>query len=163
MISYTSSYPYMIWYMILKRDIRIDNRQASFIKPLMAEQRRHISCVGDGGNRTHAVQVKELDLAFALTTQLRGQWLITHVIEHDIILETVWYRVSMTNIRYHSENYKIICDIVYDIDFLYHMILMTTLLAEWLRQNQGPVLRLGLNSRHSQHTICAFFALPWAV
>ncbi len=25
-------------------------RQASFIKPLMAEQRRHVSCVGDGGN-----------------------------------------------------------------------------------------------------------------
>jgi hypothetical protein len=25
-------------------------RQASFIKPLMVEQRRHVSCVGDGGN-----------------------------------------------------------------------------------------------------------------
>jgi hypothetical protein len=25
-------------------------RQASFIKPLMAEQRRHVSCVGDGGD-----------------------------------------------------------------------------------------------------------------
>ncbi len=26
------------------------NRQASFIKLLMAEQRRHVSCIGDGGN-----------------------------------------------------------------------------------------------------------------
>ncbi len=40
-------------------------RQASFVKPLMAEQRRHVSCVGDGWNRTHAVQVKGLDPAFA--------------------------------------------------------------------------------------------------
>ncbi len=45
-------------------------RQASFIKPLMAEQRRHVSCVGDGRNWTHAVRVKWLNPSFALA-QLR--------------------------------------------------------------------------------------------
>ncbi len=38
------------------------SRQACFIKTLMAEQRRHVLCVGDGWNRTHAVP------AFALTS-----------------------------------------------------------------------------------------------
>jgi hypothetical protein len=33
-------------------------RQAGFIKQLMAEQQRHVSCFGDGRNRTHAVTVK---------------------------------------------------------------------------------------------------------
>ena len=37
---------------------KLVNRQARFIKPLMAEQQRHISCVGDGRNWTHAVIVK---------------------------------------------------------------------------------------------------------
>ncbi len=32
-------------------------KQASFIKQLMAEQRRHILCVGDGWNWTHTVWV----------------------------------------------------------------------------------------------------------
>ena len=41
-----------------RRDTHHDDvSQASFIKQHMAEQRRHISCVGDGGNRTHAVQL----------------------------------------------------------------------------------------------------------
>jgi hypothetical protein len=30
-------------------------RRAGFTKPLMAKQRRHASCVGDGGNRTHRI------------------------------------------------------------------------------------------------------------
>ncbi len=48
-------------------------RQASFVKPLMAEQIRHKSCVGNGGNWIHAVQVRMwLDTTFTLTTRLRG-------------------------------------------------------------------------------------------
>jgi hypothetical protein len=40
----------------------------------MAEQRRHVSYVGDDGNWTYAVQVRMwLDPAFAFTTRLRGQ------------------------------------------------------------------------------------------
>ncbi len=52
--------------------VNLNFRQASSIKPLMAEQRRHVLCVGDGGNWTHSVQVKRLDPAFALTTWPRG-------------------------------------------------------------------------------------------
>ena len=49
-------------------------QEASFIKLLMAKQRRHVSRIGDGGNWTHAVQVRMwLDPVFALTTRLRGQ------------------------------------------------------------------------------------------
>ncbi len=49
------------------------SRHASFIKPLMAEQRRHVLCVGVGGNWTHSDQVRMwLDPAFALTARLRG-------------------------------------------------------------------------------------------
>ncbi len=33
------------------------DRQASFIKPLLAEQQRHVSCVGAGRNWTHAFRV----------------------------------------------------------------------------------------------------------
>ena len=46
--------------------LRPENRQATFIEQLMTEQRRHVSCVGDGGNRTHDVQVGRLNSTFAL-------------------------------------------------------------------------------------------------
>ncbi len=43
-------------------------------------QRRHISCVGDGRNWTHAVQFRMwLDPSFALTTRLRGQTTLTAI------------------------------------------------------------------------------------
>ncbi len=58
-------------------------RQACFIKQLIAEQRRHVSCVGDGGNWTHAVQVRIwLDTAFAFnhSARLRGRLTYRHIL-----------------------------------------------------------------------------------
>ena len=69
MTVYISIWRYMTVYSSIWRYIR----QASFIKPLMTEQRRHVSCVGDGGNWTHAIQVRMwLDPAFAFNHSAKG-------------------------------------------------------------------------------------------
>ena len=49
------------------------DKQASFIKQLLAEQQRHILCFGAGRNRTHAVLVRVTGHSFRLSpTMLRG-------------------------------------------------------------------------------------------
>ena len=71
-LTYQKKYA-MHWKQYAKQEILC--RQTSFIIQLTAEQRRHVSCFGDGGNWTHAARVTMwLDPAFALTTRRRGRW-----------------------------------------------------------------------------------------
>jgi hypothetical protein len=79
-------------------------RQASFIWPLMAEQRRHILCVGNGWNWTHTAQVKGLDPAFALTTRLRGRYTYTYIYIH-IHTDTSYYN-EYTQYIIHTDTCK---------------------------------------------------------
>ncbi len=84
---------FRLFHSIIERKIWwfTSGRQASFVKPLMAEQRRHVSCVGDGGNWTHAVKVRMwLDPDFALTTQLRG--LSGDLLQHEVLI-LKWIKV----------------------------------------------------------------------
>ena len=77
-------------------------KQASFIKLLMAEQWRHISCVGDGWNWTHTVQVRMwLDTTFAFNHLAKGAVCdIIHDINMNInnigydIIE-LWYHIIL--------------------------------------------------------------------
>ena len=61
--------------------------QASFIKPLLAEQHRHVSCVGAGRNRTHAVRVRVTGHRFRLspTTLMSG-------VVQGTLMACAWWR-----------------------------------------------------------------------
>ncbi len=49
---------YIIWIYYQYHLLTKKYQESCFIKPLMAEQRRHVSCVGESGSWTHAVRVK---------------------------------------------------------------------------------------------------------
>ena len=48
-------------------NMHYDNRQASVIKPLLVEQRRHVQCVGAGRHWAHAVRVRVTGYRFHLS------------------------------------------------------------------------------------------------
>ncbi len=112
---------------------------------------------------------KDVDLLDLLQQNLpdktgeKGKWNFkkTHSILHKVSEMVLWGNLDNPSCQAVK-----VCPSIYL--YMHNMYCVVTApLAEWLRWKQGPVTyQLGLygfNSSYPQHTICAFFALTWAV